>query len=109
MINPLTHMNTTIIHGTEHAYPAANVNIVIDVIRAFTVSHIAFLKGVREIFLANTVEEAFAMQAENPALLLAGEIEGLPLDRFDLDNSPHTFSQAAIANTSVVLKTTNGV
>jgi 2-phosphosulfolactate phosphatase len=98
-----------IIQGAEGHYPAADINIVIDVIRAFTVSHLAFARGAREIFLVNTVEEAFALKAENPALLLAGEVGGLPIDGFDLDNSPHTFSLASFENKSLVQKTTNGV
>ena len=98
-----------IIQGTEHPYPPADINIVIDVIRAFTVSHIAFLSGAHEIFLVNTVEEAFALKVDNPSWLLAGEIAGLPIINFDLDNSPFTFSHADISNKTLVQKTTNGV
>jgi len=98
-----------IIQGSAQPYPPADINIVIDVIRAFSVSHIAFLKGVNDIFLVNTVEEAFALRAENPSWLLAGEIGGLPIVNFDLDNSPLTFSQADISNRTLVQKTSNGV
>lgn len=98
-----------IIQGGDAPYPAADINIIIDVIRAFTVSHLAFMRGVREIFLVNTVEEAFALRQKNPAMLLAGEVAGLPIDGFDLDNSPHVFSRADIAGKSLVQKTTNGV
>ncbi len=105
----MSHIDVTIVQGTDSAYPRADINIVIDVIRAFTVSHVAFLRGVREIFLVNTLAEAFALRIQHPAYLLAGEVEGLPIDGFDLDNSPHTFSQANIDNRSLVQKTTNGV
>lgn len=98
-----------IIQGSTAEYPAADINIVIDVIRAFTVSHVAFLRGVREIFLVNTVEEAFALRDKNFGYLLAGEVAGLPIAGFDLDNSPHTFSEAGIENKSLVQKTSNGV
>ncbi len=98
-----------IIQGTAGRYPPAEINIVIDVIRAFTVSHLAFMRGAREIFLVNTVEEAFALKTQNPAYLLAGEVAGLPIAGFDLDNSPHTFSLADVNNRSLVQKTTNGV
>ena len=98
-----------ILQGQDAPYPRADINIVIDVIRAFTVSQIAFSKGVSEIFLVNTVAEAMALRAAQPGLLLAGEIDGLPIDGFDLDNSPHTFSQADLAGKSLVQKTTNGV
>ena len=98
-----------ILQGQDAPYPRAHVSIVIDVIRAFTVSQIAFSKGASEIFLVNTVAEALALRANNPRILLAGEIDGLPIDGFDLDNSPHTFSLADLAGKSLVQKTTNGV
>ncbi len=105
----MTTPDITIIQGAEAPYPAANINIVIDVIRAFTVTQIAFLRGVREIFLVNTTEEAFAMKKNYPGYLLAGEIAGLPIEGFDLDNSPQRFSTADVANRVLVQKTSNGV
>ncbi len=105
----MSNLNVTIIQGADQDYPKADVNIVIDVIRAFTVSHIAFLKEVREIFLVNTVEEAFLLKRKNPAYLLAGEVGGLPIENFDLDNSPHTFINTTITNKTLVQKTSNGV
>lgn len=105
----MNKVNIQIIQGTEQEYPAADINIVIDVIRAFTVSHVAFLRGVREVFLVNTVEEAYALRKKNPEYLLAGEIAGLPIEHFDLDNSPHTVSLADIENKTLVQKTSNGV
>jgi 2-phosphosulfolactate phosphatase len=103
------NINLKIIQGSEQDYPAADINIVIDVIRAFTVSHVAFIRDVHEIFLVNTTDEAFTLKLKNPAYLLAGEIGGLPIAGFDLDNSPYTFSRAAIENRSLVQKTSNGV
>lgn len=105
----MNKINLRIIQGSEQDYPPADINIVIDVIRAFTVSHLAFIKGVQEIFLVNTVGEAFALKTLHPDYLLAGEIAGLPIADFDLDNSPHTFSNAAIEHKSLVQKTSNGV
>ena len=105
----MNNIDLRIIQGSEKEYPPADINIVIDVIRAFTVSHIAFLRGVREVFLVNTVAEAFDLREKNPSYLLAGEIAGLPIQKFDLDNSPHTFSEADISNKTLVQKTSNGV
>jgi 2-phosphosulfolactate phosphatase len=102
-------MEIRIFQGTDEPYPPADINIVIDVIRAFTVSHIAFLRGVAEIKLVNSVEEAHALKLQSPALLLAGEIAGIPIETFDLDNSPHTFSTAEISGRTLVQKTSNGV
>lgn len=105
----MRHVDLHIIQGTAVQYPPADINIVIDVIRAFTVSHVAFLRGAREIFLVNTLEEAFALRDRHPGYLLAGEVDGLPIAGFDLDNSPYTFSRADLANQTLVQKTTNGV
>ena len=102
-------MQLTIVQGTTEPYPRADISIVIDVIRAFTVSHIAFLRGAQEIFLVNTVEEAFALKAQHKGHLLAGEVAALPIAGFDLDNSPYTFCTADLRNKSLVQKTTNGV
>jgi len=98
-----------ILQGSDQPYPDADINIVIDVIRAFTVAHVAFLRGVREILLVNTVEEAMTLKASDPALLLAGEIKGLGIPGFDLDNSPYRVAQAALEGRRLVQKTTNGV
>ncbi|MCZ8292853.1 MAG: 2-phosphosulfolactate phosphatase [Hylemonella sp.] len=98
-----------ILQGADQPYPDADINIVIDVIRAFTVAHIAFLRGVREILLVNTVEEAMALRARDPDLLLAGEIKGLGIPGFDLDNSPYRVAQAELEGRRLVQKTTNGV
>lgn len=109
MISVMSKIEIRIFQGSEQPYPAADINIVIDVIRAFTVSHVAFLRNAHQIFLVNTVAEAFALKTGNPAYLLAGEIAGLPIEGFDLDNSPLTFSTANIENKSLVQKTSNGV
>ncbi|MDZ4074151.1 MAG: 2-phosphosulfolactate phosphatase [Hylemonella sp.] len=98
-----------ILQGSDQPYPDADINIVIDVIRAFTVAHVAFLRGVREILLVNTVEEAMTLKASDPALLLAGEIKGLGIPGFDLDNSPYRVAQAELEGRRLVQKTTNGV
>ncbi len=98
-----------IIQGTDAPYPAATVSVVIDVIRAFTVAQIAFLRGVREIYLVNTTDEAFAYKKLHPTFLLAGEIAGLPIEGFDLDNSPQRFSAADLKGKTLIQKTSNGV
>ncbi len=105
----MPRITLNILQGQDTPYPAADINIVIDVIRAFTVSHLAFSKGVDVIYLVHTVAEALALRTRHPGMLLAGEVDALPIDGFDLDNSPHTFSLAELAGKSLVQKTTNGV
>ena len=103
------HPEIRILQGTEQAYPDADINVVIDVIRAFTVAHVAFLRGAEEILLVNTVEEALALKRLHPEYLLAGEVKGLGIAGFDLDNSPFRVSQAELDGRTLVQKTTNGV
>ncbi len=102
-------MEINIIQGNDHQLQEATVNVVIDVIRAFTVAHYAFLNGASTILLVNRVEEAFQLKQENPTLLLAGEINGVAISGFDLDNSPYRMDHADVANRTIVQKTTNGV
>ncbi|MDQ0194055.1 2-phosphosulfolactate phosphatase [Paenibacillus wynnii] len=87
----------------------AEVNVVIDVIRAFTFAHYAFIQGVQEILLAGTTDSAFRMKEDYPEYMLAGETNGLYIAGFDLDNSPVSLLQADLQGRTLVQKTTNGV
>ncbi|MBU8906849.1 2-phosphosulfolactate phosphatase [Desertibacillus haloalkaliphilus] len=102
-------MNITIVQGNDCQLPFADVNIVIDVIRAFTVSHLCFLQGVKEIWLAKDTKVAFSLKEKHKDFLLAGEINGLPIENFDLDNSPNNIITHDLTNKTIVQKTTNGV
>lgn len=102
-------MKITIYQGNEHLLPPSDITVVIDVIRAFTVAHFAFMKGVNKILLVGTVEEALKLKEEFPEYLLAGEIGGLPITGFDLDNSPFRIDSACVEGKTLVQKTTNGV
>ncbi|NHM33861.1 2-phosphosulfolactate phosphatase [Neobacillus terrae] len=102
-------MKINIFQGHKHDLPYADVNVVIDVIRAFTVSHYAFLGGVKEILLVPSVPEAIQLKKEHPDYLLAGEVKGLPIPEFDLDNSPKRMACENADGKTIVQKTTNGV
>ncbi|WP_053368151.1 2-phosphosulfolactate phosphatase [Bacillus sp. FJAT-27245] len=102
-------MKATIYQGHRPRLPHADVNIVIDVVRAFTVAHYAFLRGAREIILAGTEGEAFLLKEKNPDFLLAGEVQGLPIAGFNFDNSPARMACADVGGSTLVQKTTNGV
>lgn len=81
----------------------------IDVIRAFTFAHYAFLGGARRILLADSEETAFALKQRYSGYMLAGERNGLYIPGFDLDNSPHHAREADLKGRTLVQKTTNGV
>ena len=100
----------SIFQGHKPELPPADVNVVIDVIRAFTTTYVAFDKGVREIVLAPDVESAFDLRTKIPDSLLAGEIKALPIPGFDFGNSPADINEAqGLKDRTLILKTTNGV
>ncbi|MFC3883571.1 2-phosphosulfolactate phosphatase [Bacillus songklensis] len=102
-------MTVKIYQGNDHQLEPSDINIVIDVIRAFTVAHYAFLNGAKEILLVGTVDEAFKLKDMHPHYLLAGEVKGLAIEGFDLDNSPNRIASQRIEDRTLVQKTTNGV
>ncbi|MEF2967167.1 2-phosphosulfolactate phosphatase [Paenibacillus sp. M1] len=103
-------MTLRIIQGHRPIPGPSQINIVIDVIRAFTVAHYAFIKGVEGIVLAGNPEEAFRLKQRNPEFLLAGEIGGLHVQGFDLDNSPERLTKRDdLEGKYLIQMTTNGV
>jgi 2-phosphosulfolactate phosphatase len=102
-------MKISIYQGNDHLLPPSDITIVIDVIRAFTVAHYAFIKGAEKILLVGTVDEAFRLKETFPEYLLAGEVKGLPIEGFDLDNSPANLMTNHLMGKTLVQKTTNGV
>ncbi|APH67983.1 MULTISPECIES: 2-phosphosulfolactate phosphatase [Bacillus] len=102
-------MPVTIYQGHHHSLAPADINIVIDVIRAFTVAHYAFIGGAKEILLVGTAEEAFALKDTYPDYVLTGEEKGVGISGFDLDNSPKRMAMQDMADKRLIQKTTNGV
>lgn len=88
-----------------------DVNIIIDVIRAFTTSHIAFKKGIKKSILVNEVDKAILLKKYNPDYLLVGEVNALPIPGFDYGNSPYAIENSPVnlKGKTLVHKTTNGV
>lgn len=84
-------------------------NVIIDVIRAFTCSHLAFMGGAKQVVLVSSVAEALKYRQQHPDVLLAGEVDGLPIDGFDLSNSPVQFAKSDLRGRGLVQRTTNGV
>ncbi len=88
---------------------ARGTAVVIDVLRAFTTAAYAFGSGAREILLAGTPGEAFALREQHPDLLLMGEVDGLPIPGFDFGNSPVQLSAAPLAGRRLAQRTSAGV
>ncbi|SER94674.1 2-phosphosulfolactate phosphatase [Gracilibacillus ureilyticus] len=102
-------MQIQIYQGINKMMKSADITVVIDVIRAFTVAHYAFIRGADRIYLAETVEQAVEVKNRNPEYLLAGEVDGYPITGFDLDNSPFRISKENLSGKTIVQRTTNGV
>jgi 2-phosphosulfolactate phosphatase len=82
------------------------IAVVFDVLRATSTMITGLEHGVERFLPVETVEAARALKIQDPSLLLAGERGGLPLEGFDLGNSPPDFKD--IRGKRVVLTTTNG-
>jgi 2-phosphosulfolactate phosphatase len=84
--------------------------IVIDALRATTTIVYALAAGARSVTPCLTIEEARRAASLLPAgqAVLAGERGGLPIEGFDLGNSPGEFTVAAVREKQVVMTTTNG-
>ncbi len=80
----------------------------VDVLRAFTTTAFAFERGAKEIILVSTIEEAFELRERDANYLLIGEVNGLPIDGFDLPNSPSAIEKLDLSNQRLVLRTTAG-
>lgn len=87
----------------------SDINVVIDVIRAFSVSHYAFINGIKEIILTNNEDEALNLKSTNKEFLLSGEVNGYKIESFDFGNSPYEMESNNILGKTLVQKTTNGV
>ena len=109
MMSPLT-----ILHSPEQwrAIPQdqlrGSVAVVIDVIRATSTIATALAQGAEGVQPVAKVEDAFALKAQDPEAVLAGERGGQIVEGFDLGNSPEDFMRKRINNRRVILTTTNG-
>jgi len=92
----------------DNCHEAEGVVVVVDVLRAFTTSAYAFDRGVAEVILVSTVDEAFKLREQEPHLLLIGEVNGFPIQGFDLPNSPSAIENLDLKNQRLVLRTTAG-
>ena len=94
------------------AQAARGLAVIIDVFRAFTCAPLMFSLGIEEIILVSTPAEGFALKDKNPDFILVGEVGGVPIEGFDLGNSPtHILKQdpSFFSGRTVVQRTSSGV
>lgn len=101
-------LDVEIYQGREPSLAPAGAHVVIDVLRAFTTAHVAFERGCRDILLADSVDQAFALADRPPDRLLVGERDARKVEGFDAGNSPTVVSRFDLDDRGVVLTTTNG-
>jgi 2-phosphosulfolactate phosphatase len=96
-------------YSLDEAEHARGLVVAVDVVRAFTTAAYAFGAGACQILEAGTVEEALALRERFPGALLMGESGGLPVDGFDLWNSPQQVSRLNLTGRTLIQRTSSGV
>jgi 2-phosphosulfolactate phosphatase len=84
--------------------------VVVDVLRATSTMVEALANGARAIYPSESTEEAMRLVQSlgRDDLLLCGERRGLPIEGYDLGNSPAEFAPEVIEGKRLVMNTTNG-
>jgi 2-phosphosulfolactate phosphatase len=72
----------------EGAKAARGTAVIIDVFRAFTCTPLMFSLGLKKSILVSQPQEALALKHRHQDYILVGEVDGLPVEGFDLGNSP---------------------
>ena len=94
------------------ARAARGLAVIIDVFRAFSCTPLLFSMGIEKCLLVASPQEAFALKKERKELLLIGESGGIPIEGFDLGNSPSEIRRRGPAffnGRTVVQRTSSGV
>jgi 2-phosphosulfolactate phosphatase len=94
--------------GIDGARRARGVVVVIDVLRAFTVSAYALAGGARECLLVSTTAEAIALHDKIPGSLISAEEEALPVTGIPISNSPTQIVAADLGNRVLIQRSSAG-
>jgi 2-phosphosulfolactate phosphatase len=95
---------------TTPAALAGRTVVVLDILRASTTIVHALSAGAKSVFPVASIEEALRLANTfgRDEVLLAGERRCLPIEGFDLGNSPLEFTRDRIGGKILVMTTTNG-
>lgn len=94
--------------GLDGARAARGLVVVIDVLRAFTVSAFALAGGAQECRLVGGVEEALELSARLPGSVVSAEVEGLPVEGVPVSNSPTMVRDLDLRGRTLVQRTSSG-
>lgn len=89
---------------------AGRTVVVLDVLRATSSIVEALSNGARSIYPVASIEDALrlANTIGREGVLLCGERKCLPIEGFDLGNSPREFTRERVGGRTLVMTTTNG-
>jgi 2-phosphosulfolactate phosphatase len=94
--------------GIEGARAATGTVVVIDVLRAFTVSAYALAGGATACRLVREVAEARALADRIPGAALSAEVDGLPVPGIAISNSPTQVRAASLSGRVLIQRTSAG-
>lgn len=94
--------------GVEGARTARGTVVVIDVLRAFTVSAYALAAGASSCRLVRDVSEARALADRIPGSVLSAEVGGLPVPGIPISNSPTQVREVDLAGRVLIQRTSAG-
>ena len=94
------------------ARAAKGLAVIIDVFRAFSCTPLLFSLGIEKCMLVASPQEAFALKKDRKDVVLIGESSGIPIEGFDLGNSPSEIRRqdpSFFKGRTVVQRTSSGV
>lgn len=101
-------MKIVLAGGLEGARSAAGTVVVIDVIRAFSVSAYALAVGAADCRLVAEMDEARTLAARLDGAVISAEVDGLPVEDVPLSNSPTMVLEADLQGRPLVQRTSSG-
>jgi 2-phosphosulfolactate phosphatase len=102
-------MNIRRLSLREGAASARGTAVIIDVFRAFTCEPLMYHYGAERIYLEGDIDRCLALRGDS---ILVGERNELPIEGFDLTNSPFLIMENGrdfFAGRTVIHRTTSGV
>ena len=101
-------MNIVHATGIEGARQAQGTVVVIDVLRAFTVSAYALAGGARECRLVRTVDDARRLAAGTEGAVVSAEENALPVEGIAISNSPTRITETDLRGRILIQRSTAG-
>ena len=94
------------------ARAAAGLAVIIDVFRAFSCTPLMFSLGLKKSILVSEPRQALRLKQRHQDYILVGEVGGLPIEGFDLGNSPSEIlnrEPSYFSGKTAVQRTSSGV